>query len=182
MAPIRNGNREGTLSAIARTACDLLGRPELEESYVANELEYELESLRVNPVLERVMGELRYIDTIFVSDMYIEGFRVAELLTKKLGKDISDTVFSSADGNGSKRSGGIFSYVEAALSVDARDILHIGDSLSSDYQMPKHHGWHGFHLPLPDAEKQHRCACHDALMAESRDNGLPLSDHLHFNL
>lgn len=181
MAPERNGNREGNFLAIATTVCQLLDRPDLVEPYLANELEYEAGSLELNPLFKNLVSELPDVQPVFVSDMYLESFRIEKLLKSKLADDSSKRVFSSVDGNGSKRSKGLFGYVEETLSVKDKRIIHLGDSLHSDYRMPKRHGWAAFYLPLPDAEKSKRRNCHEQVKSELEQANIPAAEYLNFN-
>ncbi|MFD1510550.1 HAD-IA family hydrolase [Lacimonas salitolerans] len=176
------GNREGRFDDIARTTCDLLGHPELTDAYVANELAYELTALVTNPLLGMVADALPRTRLIFVSDMYLESAKITHLLMEKFGPKVVGRVYSSADGIGSKRTGGIFSYLEETLRVSGDKILHIGDSLHSDYKMPKASGWNSFYLPLPDSEKKRRRDCYDAVKDRFAQTGVTLEKYLHFNL
>lgn len=181
ISPSAAGNREGRFEDIARITCDLLGRPDLTPAYIANELAYEEDALMANPLVVRLTRSLPDTKAIFISDMYLEGDKIAGLLTKRLGMAVAGRVHSSADGLGSKRTGGIFQHVETLLQVSAEQILHIGDSLRSDYQMPKRRGWHAFHLPMPANEIRSRRACHDAVKAYFARAGIRLSRYLQFN-
>ncbi len=176
------GNREGRFDDIARTTCDLLGHPDLTDAYVANELAYELSTLMTNPLLEMVAEALPRTSLIFVSDMYLESEKITHLLMEKFGPKVIGQVYSSADGIGSKRTGGIFTYLEETLKVTGDRILHVGDNLQSDYQMPKASGWNSFYLPLPDSEKQRRRDCYAAVKDHFAQSGIALDKYLHFNL
>ncbi len=176
------GTREGRFEDIARTTCDLLGCPELTTTYVANELAYEAGALMANPILGMVAEALPRTRAIFVSDMYLEGDNITHLLIGKFGPKVAGRVYSSADGFGSKRNGGIFPHLEKTLRLTGEKILHVGDNLLSDYQMPKASGWNSFYLPLPDDEKQKRRDCYDAMKERFAESGIALEKYLHFNL
>lgn len=176
------GNKEGRFDDIARMTCDLLGHPELMATYVANELAYEAEALVANPLLGMVAEALPQTRAIFVSDMYLEGDKITHLLMEKFGSKVAGSAYSSADGFGSKRTGGIFNHLQDALHLKGDKILHIGDNLRSDYQMPKARGWNSFYLPLPDSEKLRRRECYEAVKDRFAQSGIPLEKYLHFNL
>ena len=176
------GNQEGRFGDIARITCDLLGQPELTPTYIANELAYEVGALVVNPLFKMVADALPRTRVIFVSDMYLEGDKVTHLLTKKFGHGLAGRVYSSADGFGSKRTGGIYKYLQDALNLTGDKILHIGDNFHSDFQMPKARGWNSFYLPLPDNEKQKRWKCYEVSKNRFAQSGITLEKYLQFNL
>jgi len=182
ISPTIAGNREGRFEDIARITCDLLNRPDLTSAYVANELRYEVEATTANPIVQLIAKALPRTKIIFISDMYLEGDKISYLLSQKLGAKATGRVYSSADGFGSKRTGGVFAHIAAALAVPSDKILHIGDSLHSDYQMPRRHGWQSFHLPLPEVEKDARRRTHEATTAHFAKMGIDLDRYLQFNL
>lgn len=182
ISPTIARNREGRFDDIARITCDLLNRSDLASAYVANELRYEVEATTANPIVQLIAKALPRTKIIFISDMYLEGDKISHLLSQKLGVKETGRVYSSADGFGSKRTGGIFAHVSAALAVTGEKILHIGDSLHSDYQMPRRYEWQSFHLPLPEAEKDARRRTHEATAAHFAKMGIDLDRYLQFNL
>lgn len=182
MALPRHGNREGTLGEIARIACSLLRCDGRADDYVRSELEAEAARLQPNPVITAVAERLPSVRTIFVSDMYLEGRHILDLVCAKFPQLEIFELFSSADGKGSKRSGGIFASVEASLGVPGQRFLHLGDSLHSDFRMPRKHGWNSLYLPLPEVEHAARRACYDALCDELAACGVDLAKYLHFNI
>lgn len=182
MSPTLAGNREGRFGDIARLACELLGEPGLNEIYIANELACELAATTPNPLLTLVKEALPKLRVVFLSDMYLEAERIGHLLGEHFGALAAGSVHSSADGHGSKRAGTLFAHAAKALRLPGEKILHIGDNLLTDYQMPKRCGWNAFYLPLPDSEKRRRRECHDALRHRLEESGIRLGDYLQFNL
>jgi hypothetical protein len=180
MAPLRCGNREGVLEDVARATCELLGCSKLAALYMENELDYEIAATQVNPLVEEITAHFSGMKVVFVSDMYLSSRQIQTLLRRSPAARQS-TVFSSADGRGSKRSGQLFSHVEAATGGKGRDVVHIGDSLVSDYQMPIRHGWRALHLPLPERELASRRASHQNTIDRFIAAGIPMSKYLHFN-
>jgi len=181
ISPTLNGNREGRHGDIARIVCELLGCAEATDRYVESELAYEAAALEPSALVARVIESLGDLEIVFVSDMYLEGDKIARLLSDRLGI-ARPRVFSSADGNGAKRSGGLFAHVAAETGAAPGRILHVGDSLRSDFQKPRSAGWRSFYLPLPEAERAARKACHARTVARAARIGVPLERHLSFNL
>lgn len=182
MAPLLHGNREGTLDSIARIACTLLGCPDRAGSYVSSELAVEAASLTPNPLVAALAERMPDAALLFLSDMYIEGPRIRRLVEDAFpGLAIAD-VISSADGLGSKRSGGVFANAEERLGLVGAEILHLGDSLVSDFRAPRRAGWHSVYLPLPEAERAARRQCFDTLAADLAGAGLTLARYLSFSI
>lgn len=154
-------NVDPGFTRIAATVCHLLGRPDLLSDYIENEIAAEIANTRLNPLIARVIERFEDIPTVFLSDMYLEGHRIRDILAAKIGGYSTPTVFSSADGVGSKASGALFKHVEQIFGVPPDQTLHIGDDLETDYLGAKRAGWQGFHLPLPVPEVEARRASHD---------------------
>lgn len=182
MARPKHGNREGTLTQIATIACALLRCPDHVETYIETEMRVEADSLTANPLLPALAKRLPDMKMMFVSDMYIEGPRIRVLVEAKLPGIKIATLHSSADGLGSKRGGGIFANLEAETGLAGSEIVHLGDSLHSDFRMPRQHGWHSLYLPLPEAERDARKACFAKLRTEMKQHNVSLGKYLHFNI
>lgn len=177
----KNFNREGTLESIARITCDLLGCIELTPLYISTEINYETNSLSPNLLLKTIKDLAPNIQSVFISDMYLESDKIKKLLIGKLGVPANTVVYSSADGFGSKRSGQLFPHVVKDLNQNAQEILHIGDSLISDYQMPRANGLNAFYLPMPKYEKQGRQDCYNSMCDNLLEQNINLRKLLNFN-
>lgn len=182
MARPKHGNREGTLTEIATIACALLRCPEHVEIYIETEMRVEADSLTPNPLLPALAERLPDMKMMFVSDMYIEGPHIRGLVEGKLPSINIATLHSSADGLGSKRGGGIFANLEAETGLTGSEIVHLGDSLHSDFRMPRQNGWNSLYLPLPEAERDSRKACFAKLSTEMEQYNVSLGKYLHFNI
>ena len=55
--------------------------------------------------------------------------------------DYVDNIFYSYDIGYTKDDEESYKYIEKVMKVKPNEILHIGDTLKSDYYMPKDHGW-----------------------------------------
>ena len=55
--------------------------------------------------------------------------------------DYVDNIFYSYDIGYTKDDEESYKYIEKVMNVKPNEILHIGDTLKSDYYMPKKHGW-----------------------------------------
>lgn len=180
LAPLRHGNREGVLDDVAAATCDLLGCPKLKSDYVDNELAYELAATQLNPLVADISRKFPGLEVVYVSDMYLTRGQIQALLCRPTYPG-QPKVFSSADGYGSKRTGQVFRRVESATGHNGPGIVHMGDSLLSDYQMPIVHGWRALHLPLPEGELAKRRMSHSAVMEHFKASGIPMSNYLQFN-
>jgi hypothetical protein len=177
----KNHNREGTLESIARITCDLLGCIELTPLYISTEINYETSTLSANLLLKTITDLTPNVQPVFISDMYLESDKIKKLLIGKFGLPANTIVYSSADGYGSKRSGQLFPHVVKELNQNAGQILHIGDSLISDYQMPRANGLNAFYLPMPEYEKQGRRDCYNVMCNNLAKQNINLSKLLKFN-
>jgi len=180
IAPLRCGNREGVLDDVARATCDLLGCSKLSALYVENELDYEIAATQVNPLVEDIAAHFPGMEVVFVSDMYLSSNQIETLLRRSTATGQA-RVFSSADGHGSKRTGQLFARVDAVTGPKGRGVVHIGDSLVSDYQMPIRHGWRALHLPLPEREMASRRVSYRTTVDRLIASGIPMSKYLQFN-
>jgi len=160
------GCREGSLIELHRTASRLIaGHADLAEAFVAAELDLEETRLAPNPALVACIDRVRAAggQVVLVTDMYMHAEHVADLLERHgIGPERYDGLFSSADHRVSKAGGLIFPLVEAALGRGPEAFLHAGDSLQGDFAAPIRRGWAAQHLPLADAERRARRACHAA--------------------
>ena len=174
-----DGTREGRLALIANIACNQLQLAGKESAYQQNELAYEQDNLTPNPLVQAIIAHFPQLPTLFLSDMYLESAQIEPLLARHFKGAF--TVYSSADGHGSKRSGGLYLHMLTEQQWRADQVLHFGDNLHSDFQMAKTCGLAGYYLPLADAERLARRQCYDSLAAELAEQGLLLADILPFN-
>lgn len=104
------------------------------------EEELEINNAVINPVGLSLYN--KYCDDyklICVSDMYLSKKVINKILEKNNYKKIKE-IFISCELNKSKRNFKIFKEVCKLLNVKKNEILHIGDSLISDYLSPKING------------------------------------------
>ncbi len=182
MAPLRSGNREGTVSEIARVTCELAGIPHLTEAYLQNELDYESDNLTPNDLIPTLIDLLpASVQVVFLSDMYLQREPISRLLKVHFPNLEISTVYSSADGFGSKRAGSLFKKLENEFGEDPDAFLHIGDNLYSDYRSALDAGWNAIYLPIPESEWSRRKDSFDQLVARLKKNGVSLPRFCKFN-
>ena len=90
---------------------------------------------------------------IFISDMYLGAERIKSLL---LTRGYSDpNVFCSSDHGCNKSNTKLYNLVAAALGLQSKDILHIGDNAYSDYKQALNAGFRSlnFYEPAKPPEK-----------------------------
>jgi phosphoglycolate phosphatase-like HAD superfamily hydrolase len=141
---------EARLVDIIGRQLSLLGLPHsLVPERLRIELEVEKASLVANLKLAHYLREHRRAGTriIAVSDTTLPTEAVSELIQHFHGPDLVDRVYSSADQGLTKRDGGLFLAVAKAENVSPRQIVHIGDDLRADVQIPSTKGITVFHAP-----------------------------------
>ena len=146
---IREGRLIDVMSLMAKILdLDVWIVPEM----VRIELTYEQKNLRVNPILQSFLNhpEIKQKKIIFISDMYISGDWINQLV--KLYYPDLDLLnyYSSADYSLTKSSGLLYDKVIQDLQVSRSAMVHLGDNLYSDVQQAKERGIRGIHLPIPD--------------------------------
>lgn len=180
LSPGRDGCREGTIADIYRVILSQLGIVATEtliQACIEIELAYETTQLTVNqPLVAMIHRHLaRGGRAIYVSDMYLGVTHINQLLTR-LGVDAAlfAAAYSSADTILSKRSGKIWPLILREMAISATQLLHIGDSLGSDYQSPRMHGIASVHLPIPLQMRRDIMADHGAMVHQLESMHLPI--------
>lgn len=180
LSPVREGCREGTIADIYRVILNQVSVPSSEatiQKCIDIELSYEVTQLTVNKPLIALIT--RHVANggraIYISDMYLGASHITQIL-RSLGIDCSlfAAMYSSADTIVSKRSGKIWPIVLNDLAVSASQLLHIGDSLVSDYQSPRMHGISAVYLPIPLQMRREIMADHGAMIHQLESLHLPI--------
>lgn len=158
LSPMVAGCREGSLREIHEWMCHLSGLPRATAARtIALELEAEIENVSPNPAIGPVLelAERHGIPVVLISDMYMHGEHIAEILWRHFpGAFERESIYSSADFKISKRSGLMFNHVATQCRVAPAACLHIGDSMEADFLAARRHGWHALYLPHTDAERR----------------------------
>lgn len=162
------GTREGRLTDIAETMMSALRLPPQDharhvQNWIAAELATEVEQLALSPFATALIDRAARAGkrVILLSDMYLDAGQIT-LLLKQKGFDPSrlEAVISSADLTLNKRSGTIFAHLERQFDLEGHQILHLGDSLGSDFRAPLAAGWQAQFLPIPDKLLSRRLDSH----------------------
>ena len=171
-----SGSREGSITQIYRTVETQLGlQAGLHEQLIEMELEYESSVLHPNRALIAWLDKQRDrgVDVMLLSDMYLHGTHIKQLLrTADVLADID--VVSSADNKLTKHGGTAFANLLAERAVSAAEAIHLGDSLRSDYKMARRAGLRSAYLPIPLAERKAIRSDHDEMLARLLDDGVNL--------
>lgn len=167
------GYGEGSLTEIHSVASRLLtGDKNSRDELIEVELNYEATKVSPNTLLVDYVQHHRNRGgkAILLSDMYMHGVQIESLLSK-VGVDLTlfDLVSSSADTRLTKGSGAVFVEIEKKLGVPAGRFLHIGDSLTGDFQQPRRNGWLALHLPISENEMKLRRENHFLSVAMLKD-------------
>lgn len=134
------------------------------------ELAYETENLRVNSVLQAFLKipEIQNKPVIFISDMYMSGEHIYQLVNQAYPNLKLAKYYSSADYSLTKLSGFLYNFVARDLKLDCSQILHLGDNLKGDVQQAKVQGLKAIHLPIPDFYLQERQQEKEKFQAEMK--------------
>ena len=122
------------------------------------ELTYEEENLRINPFLDVFLSypEIQNKDIIFISDMYLSGDWIYQLVRKYYPSLKLHKYYSSADYSLTKSSGLLYDLMIKELKASRSAIVHMGDNFNSDVQCAKERGLRAIHLPIPQKILQER--------------------------
>lgn len=142
------------LGADVRALCDAI---------VASEIAAETRALRAKQGMAELLAEIKTTGTrvVAISDMYLDGPLIRQLLDQlDLGSHI-DAIYVSADCSLGKYSGRLFRAVFDRESITAAELLHVGDNPVSDVQMPMAEGASAilFHDPERPRRQQINQAC-----------------------
>ena len=110
------------------------------------ELDLELQTIQPNKAMKVVFDYVRKQKKkiIITSDMYLPKEFIARIL-KKNGYTGYDKLIVSCEHGESKATGKLFKSVIKAAGIPAGQILHIGDSVHHDVEMPKEYGLNSYH-------------------------------------
>lgn len=143
-------NGECTLDDIYHS---LVGSTEQERDQLKKlELEVERRQLQANPEILLLYKKCQDLKKriIAVSDMYLPSSFLTELLQNN--GFLVDKVYVSCEYKESKRAGGLFAAVVSEEEKAGKSIIHIGDSIKSDYLKPRQYGIHSM-LYKPEHHK-----------------------------
>ncbi len=117
----------------------------IEEQHELSKTEREFE---INNIVEKPEGKRLYrevLDTsktiVCTSDMYLDA-KTIEAVLNKCGYNEIFKVYVSCENGKTKRTGELFSVVCRDLKIEYKELVHIGDSIRSDFLMPIAKGIH----------------------------------------
>lgn len=115
------------------------------------ELEVEKEILYLDPIIVELVFLAKTLGkrVILISDMYLPGAFLSELVGSLIGKGIIEYTFCSSDIRLTKATGSMFSHVLGELSLSANQIFHIGDNEYADIKNAKVNNIDSFHYEEP---------------------------------
>lgn len=116
------------------------------------ELALEAQVLYADPEALELISQLAKQNKkiVAISDMYLPGAAIAEILKSK-GFDAIEKVYCSSDFLKSKWSGNLFKIVFDDLNIHASKMLHIGDNEHADFKMARSSGACAFLWPQKKA-------------------------------
>ena len=134
------GCREASAERIFSIMADILGLPgDAVPVLMETELEYEIGSLRPNPLIREVIADARSrgIPVIAVSDMYWSGKALGGILARVLPEaGVFQKIYSSSDYGVSKASGLLFDRILGETGCSPEALLHLGDNCQADFLSP----------------------------------------------
>jgi FMN phosphatase YigB (HAD superfamily) len=163
------GAGEVRLSEIIGRQLDVVGLP---DSLVTERLDIELQveknSLTANRPLGAALRARRQAGQFVVaaSDTTLSAHALDELIRHFHGPNLVDGIYSSADHGLTKRDGELFATIAGKENVAPSRIMHIGDDLHADAQVPLTKGISVLHLPRRSYVRYFRLA--DAGLSETR--------------
>jgi hypothetical protein len=124
------------------------------------ELEVEKASLTSNLELAQYLRERRRagIRIIAISDTTLSTQALRELIHHFHGPDLIDQVYSSSELGLTKREGGLFAAVMRSESVSPDRLVHIGDDVLADVEIPSAMGISACYAPRHPIRKHFRSA------------------------
>ena len=171
--------REGHIDDVYRSQVSQLGLASGSlEALRAIEIDYEADNLAANVALLDLCRTLKDQGRriILVSDMYLGGDVITEILQRVIG-DVGfiDDVVSSADVVVSKRSGKVFPLLEERLKAPAKAFFHVGDNRMADVVCPVRAGWRAMHFPVSASEEQRRLQGLSELLVQFASRGMDVT-------
>ncbi|MER9242947.1 HAD family hydrolase [Mesorhizobium sp. M0633] len=145
---LENGSREIDIRDIYRSFTSLSG--EERELLVETEIRTEMNvCFAFSPYVELIrLAHTRGIKIIIVSDTYLREDELRRLLAQHLPTDVMQaisTVYCSVD-YGTSKNRALFEIVIKECGVPASQLLHIGDNVVSDAQVPQKLGVRALHF------------------------------------
>jgi len=149
-----NHHREVILEDIIENLPPYCG--ENREMLLQLELQAERELCYLNPDIYEVMEYLksRNYRVILVSDMYLSGDRILDLLTYNgFSIDIIDKVYVSCECRQNKSSGDLYQHVLTDMNLLPEELLHIGDNYMSDVINANYFGINTIYYDVLNSDK-----------------------------
>ena len=111
------------------------------------EINLEKQVLTVHKQIKEIYDiAIQYAEkVIIVSDMYLTQDILQDILNEK-GYNNYHKLYVSSEIKLTKNTGNLFKYILNDLSIDAKDVLHIGDNYHSDYKMANSIAIEGFYI------------------------------------
>lgn len=149
-----DGGREATWREIFELVFEALVLPAedpLLQLCAEIELDYERARLKLNVSLIELLEAARKAGktVVCLSDMYLPSAQIRCLIDKVAQRDLSLTVYSSADFGSGKASGALFRRLANDYGVEYSQIAHCGDNWHADVHVPRSLGIRAQFLPRP---------------------------------
>jgi predicted HAD superfamily hydrolase len=120
------------------------------------EIQLELQVLYPNKYIREVYEYALSLNkkVLVTTDMYLTKPHIMEVLTK-CGYSMPHEIFSSGELKYSKGQGDMFTHICQKYKIRPQDVLHLGDNIESDYNIPLKHSINAHHVDYKAAiEKQ----------------------------
>ncbi|HEY5551010.1 MAG TPA: hypothetical protein VIK52_03925 [Opitutaceae bacterium] len=125
-----------------QTAFEKLIGAKLAGEFISAELRLERAAARPVASVRAEVAKARAAGSVvaFISDMYLPGTLLRDLLIEHGFALPSDPVFLSSEHRANKHSGSLYEVVRKALQIDGGEWVHYGDNAHSDVTVARQHG------------------------------------------
>jgi FMN phosphatase YigB (HAD superfamily)/glycosyltransferase involved in cell wall biosynthesis len=139
----------------------------LAQQVAESEIAREIAVSRVDPTMLAILEALPETRKIAISDYYLPSGILRRILTHHGVDKHFDAIYVSCDFMKTKRAGELFEEVLLCEKLCAGDLLHLGDNIKADYEMPLKRGIDAFHFSdfFEEKRKQYLRAYLDSLLA-----------------
>ena len=143
IAHIDDPDRDVTLDEITAVLAGMLGLTHEERTMVAERETRTETALAIRVMLGEALlaqARARGLRVVVVSDNYMPAAHLVAMAAASGITIHGSEVFVSCEHGGMKQNGAIWPTILAALGVDGRHVLHVGDNETADGTLPQRHG------------------------------------------
>lgn len=146
---------------------------EIPQETLQKELDIELASCIANPEMFELYTRAIQLGyrVIATSDMYLDEATLRKILDNAGYTQISK-IYVSSEHAKTKGSGNLFKHVLATENIESKNLMHIGDNLAADVNMPSSLGILSFHYVPVEQQLQQSNKVNKKLISVLKDSGV----------